>query len=310
MTLPDLYLVGAAKAGTTSLAGWLAGHPDVFWSTPKEPYYWASDFPRMRAHYGFDTPEAYARLYASAAARDAAVRGDGSTTYLYSTEAVPSILREVPHARFIVCLRNPVDLLVSYHRTQLVALNEDEPDFGAAWRRSLDGVLPGTDPLDPKLVDYPLVGRLGRALSRLLDLVPDDRVHTVVFDEITSQPDKVCASLATFVGIDPRLGPAFTPRNASDKMFRSSRLRRLTHRPPAALQAPARSLRQWSRTTSTPGVAALKRRMWRQELRPSAGAADLAAVAAYFREDVALLESILGRDLGHWAAAHETQSGG
>jgi hypothetical protein len=49
--------------------------------------------------------------------------------------------------------------------------------------------------------------------------------------------------------------------------------------------------------------------MWRQELRPSAAAADLAAVAAYFREDVALLESILGRDLGHWAAAHETQSG-
>ena len=80
-------------------------------------------------------------------------------------------------------------MLVSYHRTQLVALNEDEPDFGA-WRRSLEGRLPtGTDPLDPKLLDYPSVGRVGAALGRLLEHVDLERLHVVVFDDLVTDPE-------------------------------------------------------------------------------------------------------------------------
>ncbi|MGH3455187.1 MAG: sulfotransferase family protein, partial [Nocardioidaceae bacterium] len=160
MPLPDLYLVGAPKAGTTTVARWLSGHPDVYWSVPKEPYYWATDYPRMRAHYGFDTREAYERLYSSGRAARAWLRGDGSTTYLYSETAIPAICAEVPNARFVVCVRNPVHLVISYHRTQLIALNEDEPDFTKAWHRHLDGGLPDTDPLDEKLVDYTRVGEV------------------------------------------------------------------------------------------------------------------------------------------------------
>ncbi len=86
---------------------WLEQHPDVFWSVPKEPFYWASDFPAQRALYGFDTRAAYETLYASSESRAAAYRGDGSTTYLYSATAVPAILAEVPEAKFIVCVRDP-----------------------------------------------------------------------------------------------------------------------------------------------------------------------------------------------------------
>ena len=77
MALPDVYLIGAPKAGTTSVASWLAVHPQVFWSVPKEPFYWASDYPRMRAHHGFVTRDDYESLFASRAARDAAVRAEG-----------------------------------------------------------------------------------------------------------------------------------------------------------------------------------------------------------------------------------------
>ena len=55
MAFANLYLIGAPKCGTTTVAGWLGSHRDVYWSTPKEPYYWADDFPGQRAHYGFDT---------------------------------------------------------------------------------------------------------------------------------------------------------------------------------------------------------------------------------------------------------------
>jgi len=300
VSLPQLYVIGAPKAGTTSIARWLSTHPQVYWSVPKEPFFWASDYPRMRAHYGFELVDAYRALYASPEATAARFRGDGSTTYLYSTRAVPEILRAVPEARFIVCLRNPVDLLVSYHRTQLVALNEDEPDFGRAWRRSLTGRVPDTDPLDPKLLDYPRVGRLGEAVDRLMSTVPREQVHFIAFDALSDEPEGVWCSLASFVGIESDPMPDFTAHNASDKMFRSPALRRLTHRPPRVLAPTVSRLRQWSRTTDMPSVLALKRRMWREQERPVAASADRQAVADFLRSDVALLSKLIGRDLSDW----------
>lgn len=302
MLLPQLYVIGAPKAGTTSVAAWLRSHPSVYWSVPKEPYYWATDYPQMRAHYGYDTRSAYEALFASNEAQAAAVRAEGSTTYLYSRVAVPNILSEIRSARFIVCLRNPVDLLVSYHRSQIVVLNEDEPDFGKAWRRSVAGELPATNPLDAKLVDYVLVGSLGRAVERLLTVAPPQQVHFIVFDDLAAKPEVVYRLVAEYAGLDPGHSPEFTVANASDKMFRSRLLRKLTHRPPRIIAPAVRAARHWSRTTDSSAVMALKRRMWRKEVRPVASEADRRLVAEYLRSDVELLSDVVGRDLTEWTS--------
>jgi len=303
VTLPNVFLIGAPKCGTTSLASWLGEHPDGYLSIPKESYFWAADYPRMRAHYGFETRAAYEALYASPEAQRAAVRVDGSTTYLYSQTAVPDIAAAVSEPRFVVAIRNPVDLLVSYHRTQLVALNETEGDFATAWRRSLDGGLPATDPLDPKLLDYPLVGRLGAAVGRLLETVPDERVHVVLFDDLASDPGGTWQALTAFLGIDAQPEPSFDVHNASNKTARSAALRRLTHRPPDMLAAPIRRLRQWSRTTGNPLVAATKAQMWRSAETPQLSAEIRAEVAAHLGPDVDRLAELLERDLSLWATA-------
>lgn len=302
MPLPDLYLVSAPKAGTTTVARWLSAQPDVYWSVPKEPYYWATDYPRLRAHYGFDERAAYERLYSSESAARARFRGDGSTTYLYSSSAVPHICEAAPDARFLVCVRSPVDLVISYHRTQLTALNEDERDFATAGHRHLEGILPDTDPLDEKLVDYAQVGAVGEAMEQLLRVMPRDRVHAVVFDDLAHDPAGTWRSLAEYVGIDPAHEPSFAASNPSDKAARWPALRRLMHRPPTALEPGVRRLRQWSRTTRTPGVATLKRRMWRPVPRPAVGPQERRELADYFKADVGLLSEILRRDLSHWSA--------
>ncbi|MGI8625634.1 MAG: sulfotransferase [Geodermatophilaceae bacterium] len=302
MSLPSIYLIGAPKSGTTSLASWLAGHPKIYFSVPKEPYYWASDYPRLRAHYGFDTRASYADLFSSAQAVRAGHRAEGSTNYLYSQRAVPDILAEVEEARFIVALRRPVDLLVSYHRTELVTLNEDETDFATAWRRSVRGVGPKTTPLDPKLVDYPMVGRLGAAVERLLDLVPRPSVHFVLFEDLAIDPVSTWRRLTAFLGLPDQPSPSFDVRNASDKTYRSELLRRLTHRPPRLLAPPMRWLRQWSRTTGNPVAAQLKARMWRAEQRPAIDSAVRAEVAEFLAEDTQLLGELIGGDLSHWVS--------
>lgn len=300
MTLPNVFLVGAPKAGTTSLACWLGAHPDVYVSVPKEPYFWASDYPRMRQHYGFADRRRYEALYTGVPAQTARLRVDGSTTYLYSRTAVPDILRAVPDAKFVVTVRNPVDLLLSWHRTQLVVLNEDAVDFAVAWSRSRAGRSPHTDPLDEKLLDYPEIGALGKALGHLFEWVDRGRVHVIVFDDLVSNPAQVWGGLTAFLGIPSQPLPEFRAHNASDKMFRSPTLRRLTHRPPKVLAAPMKRLRQWSRTTEVAPVAMLKQRMWRSAPRPGIGPELRQELAEHFASDVDQLSDLISRDLSGW----------
>lgn len=300
VSLPEIYLIGAPKAGTTSLADWLAQHAEVYVSVPKEPFFWAADYPRMRERYGFTDRTSYEALFSSPEAKAARRRAEGSTTYLYSRVAVPDIEAAGPPPTYIVALRKPVDLLVSYHRTQLVALNEDEPDFATAWRRSVAGSEPTVTPLDPKLVDYPTVGALGAAMTRLYDTVGRDRVHVVLFDDLASDPGGVWARLTAFLGLSADPAPAFDVRNASTKSPRSAALRRLTHNPPAVVAAPVRAVRQWSRTTSNPLAARLKGKMWKAEDRPRVDAQTRADVAAYLAADTLALGELIGCDLAHW----------
>lgn len=302
MSLPDVYLIGAPKAGTTSLADWLAQHPEVYFCVPKEPFFWASDYPRMRERYGFADRPSYEALFASPEAAAATLRAEGSTTYLYSRVAVPDILAAASAhpPRFVVSLRKPVDLLISYHRTQVVALNEDEPDFAAAWRRSVAGGLPTVRPLDPKLVDYPSVGALGQAMARLYEAVGRERVHVVLFDDLARDPASVWTRLTAFLGVAAAPAPAFEVRNASNKAARSANLRRLTHNPPAVVAAPVRVLRQWARTTSNPLAAKLKGAMWKAEARPEVTDEVRAEVAAHLATDTLALGELIGHDLTRW----------
>ncbi|CAA9353423.1 MAG: hypothetical protein AVDCRST_MAG34-1912 [uncultured Nocardioidaceae bacterium] len=301
LALPDLFLIGAPKAGTTSIACWLADHPDVYWSVPKEPFFWAADYPALRRHYGIDTREAYDRLFSSPEAAAARVRGDGSTCYLYSVTAVPDIAAAQPEARFVVCVRNPVDLIASYHRTQLIALNEDEPELERAWSRSVTGRLPGVRPLDPKLVDYPLVGSQGGAVARVVEQVGRQAVHLICFDDLVENPHKVWHELADFAGLPATPLPDFRVRNPSDKTYRSLALRQVMHRPPRLFAPGMRRLRAWSRTTRLPGVAGLKRALWRSEERPHVTESARATIASALADDVELLGQLLGRDLTHWS---------
>lgn len=296
VALPDTFIIGAPKAGTTSLARWLASHPDVYFSVPKEPYFWATDFPRLREHLGFDSLAAYEALFANPEAATALRRAEGSTIYLYSRSAVEDIATAVDDPRFVLALRDPVDLVVSLHRTQLLALNEDEPSFELAWRRSLRGGLPNTDPLDPKLVDYPHIGALGAAVSRLLRTVPLSRLQVVSFEQLNRDPRRVWRELTGFLGLDERPLPDFSVHNASNKTYRWRGVQRLKQRPPPGFVGLIRHARQWSRTTSVPVFAKAKRQLWRPAPRPTISAELRAELTEYFREDTRLLHQSLHLD--------------
>jgi hypothetical protein len=96
-------------------------------SAVKEPHFFNTDDRRF-----ISTLEAYENLFRDASRSYCAV-GDASVWYLSSTEAVQNILAYQPDARFIVMVRNPVEMAPALHAQMLISGHENVHNFSAAW---------------------------------------------------------------------------------------------------------------------------------------------------------------------------------
>src|SRR5262249_46179006 len=123
--------------------------------------------------------------------RDAATLwlGDGSVSYLYSPAAIERILHIDPSARFIAMVRNPLEMLPSYHMRLLYTLDEEVADFAAAWAlqdaRAQGACIP-RDCREPQLLKYREIGSMGRHLEQLIDIAGRQRVMTIVYDDFVT----------------------------------------------------------------------------------------------------------------------------
>lgn len=114
--LPDFFIVGAPKAGTTSLYEYLYRHPEIFLSPVKEPHYFTTLQPKVppedRSRFVRDRTE-YARLFAEVDGELAV--GEASSSYLWCRDASQRIVEEVGRARIIALLRDPSERAHSHY---------------------------------------------------------------------------------------------------------------------------------------------------------------------------------------------------
>jgi hypothetical protein len=115
--VPDFFIVGHAKSGTTALYEMLRRHPEIYMPDAKEPWFLASDMrPRFRSPMGGDEPQTideYLALFAAAAPGQKA--GEASSSYLWSRSAAGEIAELQPKARIVAILREPASFLHSLH---------------------------------------------------------------------------------------------------------------------------------------------------------------------------------------------------
>ncbi len=128
--LPDFYVIGAQKAGTTALCSLLAQHPAIAFSQPKEPFILSRDEAWLHPHFFARFPDAYrewdwngnrehilaqyADCFADAAPGQ--LCGEGSTSYLASHHAPERLAALRPDAKIIVMLRDPAERAYSAWR--------------------------------------------------------------------------------------------------------------------------------------------------------------------------------------------------
>ena len=290
MKAPNFVIAGAPKCGTTSLATWLGEHPNVFMSPVKEPNYFCPDVPVKRA---ISTPDAYSELFTRAEPWQA--RGEASASYFFSTVAIPAILDANPQARIIVMVRNPLDMVISYHSAKLFSVEEDEADFERAWRRT-----PRLAPnQETSILDYRAVGKLGVRLRAIAAVVPQRQLHVVVFDDLQAAPDAVYRDVLLFLGIKPDERHEFSTLNARKQRV-YPQLAALMRRPPGMLGTAKRAMKRLFPQQTR--VLGNQIHLWNRRSAPNWSLSDALRreMVAEFQDDVLLLSETLGRDLRHW----------
>jgi SpoVK/Ycf46/Vps4 family AAA+-type ATPase len=305
MMKPNLFIIGAPKCGTTALARYLADHERVFFSSPKEPDYFARHMwirDSIRNIPSFRTSlDHYLALFEDAdPARHVAI-GEGSVMYLCSRRSLEEIFEFNPEARVIVMMRNPVELVHSLHSELCLHLAEDQEDFETAWRlqdaRAAGRCIPrGAERVEPLL--YGQVGRLGAQLQTVLEIFPRSQVLWLFFDDFKRDTPGAYRSVLEFLDV-PGDGRADFPVVNPNQKIRPTRLMRLM-KENQGLRSLSQRLKSLTGVRSWGLYAALQRRSQKRVERKALPEAFLKELAEYFSEDIALLESITGRDLAEW----------
>jgi hypothetical protein len=301
MKYPNFFIIGAPKSGTSSLAQYLAEHEKIFFSRIKEPFYWCDDFARAGHEYNINSLSDYLALFNDSTEDHVAV-GEGSTRYLRSKNAVKNIVEFNPDARFIIMLRNPVEVVQAYHMEQKYSLHEDVEDFEEAWRlqdKRKSGLCLPSYRSEPLFLQYGLVCKFAEQLELVYSNVNPDRVKVIIFDDFKTDTLSTYKETLSFLGVDYDGRQEFPVANSAHK-HRFKFLASLILSPPKLLQPAINNFRTWLIHKRFPFVEAIKRGLNVRVSRKKISTELELELKEYFKNDIYRLSKILDRDLSHW----------
>lgn len=308
MRKPNLFIIGAPKCATSSLATYLSEHPDVFLSTPKEPFFWSEDYPELRKRFGMNSMDAYMNLFDPADGES--IVAEGSTNYLRSEVAVQNIMRFNPDSKFIVMLRDPVQVAHAFHSEVLFSAIENVEDFERAWRlqedRKLGLHLPENCEAE-QFLQYGQVASYANDLERFFELVPEAQRKVIIFDDFARDTRAVFEQTIEFLDIDHFAKSEFQRCNASHG-HRFPTLSRFILNPPPVVRPVVESVRHILRQAQFGPVEKAKHALRKPAKRASLTPEFHNELCEYFDNDIARTSALLQRDLSHWAIRREVSA--
>jgi hypothetical protein len=209
MALPTFFVIGAGKAGTSSLHHYLDQHPEIQMSSNKEPHFFAgpeNGFPYAMGRVS--ELKEYEKLFDPAVA----VRGESSPGYTSypRRQGVPERIKElVPDAKFVYLVRDPVARTVSHHRHRVAVDGE---------RRSLAEALSDlADPYAPCICP----SKYASQLERYLSVYPAERILVVDQADLLADRSATLGEVFAFLSVDDGFGSD----RFEDELYRSDERR-------------------------------------------------------------------------------------
>ena len=312
--LPNLFLPGVMKGGTTSLAATLELHPDVFLIAMKEPNFFAqrpesreklyellspdsSTYKSVTPHQTIDYLEREVYEEAFQLGKDTRWRMDASAMYMASPDAIRLAQEMIPDAKFVTVLRNPYARAYSAFQYQQSRQREPAPTFAQAITEEREGKRDnwayGWRYLHTSLY--------ADQVERLFAAVPEENRLTLLMEEIVGEGG--LDPIYDFLGLDDhRIDLVFE----NETLLPRGRLKRfaakMLHNP--RIGRPIRGLLPQSAIAFYRSVNAKMRDQIHKggEKPGKITAEDRALLAADIEPDIDRLEKLLGRGLSIWRA--------
>jgi hypothetical protein len=318
-----VFVVGAPRCGTTTMARMLQAHPQILFPFVKEPHFFAQHDLR-----GLEEPELrqvvehdYLDHFFAEPEGERRVGADASVSYLYAPEQLEPVLRLWPDSRFVVGVRDPLTFLPSLHKRLIFTGDESIRRFDDAWDAVPDRAAGRRIPwsaIDPRWLRYDEAARFATYVERLFTAVGRERCLVMVFDDLIADPARQHARLIDFAGLRPVAAPEIRNERGS-KAVRYPLIQKLLKRPPRALLPYLASRRFHGRFDREAGKTAteeatskrlsLRKRilLWNRaedEKRPIPMRVQR-EIQAEFQDEIDRLGALMGRDLSHWLRPSE-----
>ncbi len=296
MTLPNFFIIGAPRSGTTSLYHYLRHHPDVYMSPKKEPSFYflegVADKLKGNGTRGWlktcaTTRKAYLALFEDVTTEKAV--GEASVVYLSSEKAPAAIHRDVPDAKLFAILRHPVEqAYASYMGFRLAGR---EP--AATFREALE-CEPSRMAENWQFGGYRRTGLYCRQLKRYYALFDREQIRIFLFEDFKEDPTAVVQDILATLDVDTSFVPDTSVRHNPTGVIRNPLAHFVWTR-----SRPIRSglrnylpqtLRDWAFPFFT--QSGVVKPPMPEEIKQE--------LLEFFRPDIEGLQDLIDRDLSHW----------
>ena len=312
MPLPSFIILGAVKAGTTSLYNYLGQHPDIQMSSSNWPRYFhvangAPDFDALASRYGDDLraesedrfhmmcPPSVPRDINDYAAMwtydDSRVMGEISPTYLHDADVCTRIAERIPNARLIAVLRNPVERAYSHFVMDRRRGWEPIPDFDDAL---------AAEPTEVEEFwwgrgQYMRHGMYASSIKQYQEAFPRDQLKIMFYDDLIADPGSYLREMFEFIGVDPEIQIDTSTRHHKGLVKSASLKSRLL-----CAQFPGKQfLKRHLPSATREKIQGRIEDATHEEPMPLSSATRNHLID-FFRTDVLALQSLVDRDLSHW----------
>jgi hypothetical protein len=305
---PDFLIVGAPKCGTTALAAYLAGHPDIYMAQ-KEMHFFGADLNFGPQFFRRDR-NAYRAEFGKWNGQTRT--GEASVWYLFSREAAAEIKAYSPDARIIILLREPVSMLYSLYHSYLYDGNEHLPSFKEALAAENDrsmGRRITRQTYFAQGLAYRSVVSFSEQVRRYFDLFGRERVHVIIYDDLAADTIGTYRAALSFLGVSDSVDIPIGPINTNVSV-KSSALRTFLNDP--LVRGTAIALRSWLPGPIFSAIQNVginiselnKRPAPRQPIDPEFRH----SLQREFAPEVERLSTLLKRDLTHWSKSGTSAS--
>ncbi len=302
MPMPNFLLIGAAKAGTTSLFYYLKQHPQIYMpisKTQKEPDFFALEgekleFPWAKGIFKMKSRitdiNSYRALFDGVTTEKAI--GEASTLYIYSEKAPQRIKHYIPDAKIIAILRDPVERAFSHYLfwTSQGFEPDTDYDFAKAIKAEPQRIKDGWS----ASWHYIQRGFYYQQLKRYYEIFDCRQIKVYLYEDLRANQTTLNQDIFRFLEVDDSFVPSFAKNHNRTQVPKNRTVNILLNRP-NPLKAIVKQLIPTNiRKKISDSIKA------KNQGKPKLSPKIRQQLIAVYREDILQLQDLIGKDLSLW----------